>query len=161
MDITILKSYSANKNSLERHRLRNPEGMSLTEIQELETALNGGNLFPKAFREYLYIGGRFNALGFNTGLGDFVGLNKFYKNKIKARGLKIDRPCLFIDNFEGEIGMFFYLDEITDDPVLWNCSVNEDYDSDDGKAIWKVPHPNFSTIINDAVKAALGGYSLW
>lgn len=56
--------------------------------------------------------------------------------------------------------MFFFLDEATDDPVLWNCSVNEDYDSDDGKAIWKVPHPNFSTIVNDAVKAALGGYSL-
>jgi len=160
MDITLLKSYDLNKNNLSKSGRFNARGMSMNEIQDLETALNGGNPFPKTFREYLYIGGKFNGIGYNDGLGDFVRLNKFYQERMKAKGLQIDRPIMFIHNFEGEIGIFFYLDEATDDPVLWNCSVNEDYDSDDGKAIWKVPHPNFSTIVNDAVKAVLGGYSL-
>ncbi|WP_288459480.1 hypothetical protein [uncultured Chryseobacterium sp.] len=161
MNITILKSYDLNKNNVSKSGRFIPRGMSLAEIQDLETALNEGTPFPKAFREYLYIGGKFNGIGYNDNLGDFVGLNKFYKERIKERGLKIDRPIMFMHNFEGEIGIFFYLDEATDDPVLWNCSVNEDYDSGDGKAIWKVPHPKFSTIVDDAVKAAVGGYSLW
>ncbi len=160
MDITILRKYDLNKNNLNLHRLQNPEGMSMTEIQDLETALNHGNPFPKAFREYLYIGGKYNALGFNTGLGDFKGMDTYYKKKVKARGLKIDRPYLIIDSFEGYIFMFIYLDE-GDNPTVWFCSIDEDYDSEDGKSIWKLPDPNFSALVDDLVNKALKGLTPW
>jgi hypothetical protein len=83
MNISLLKCYDLNKTSLSQYRLQNPEGMSLAEILDLENTLNKGVAFPKAFREYLFIGGKFNSIGLNDGLGNFKGMDTYYKKKGK------------------------------------------------------------------------------
>lgn len=94
MNIALLKSYELSKDKISKNKKLLPEGMSIAEIEGLETALNGGTPFPKAFREYLYIGGKFNSIGFEDGLGDFIALNKYYKKKGKSKRFK-NRPSLF------------------------------------------------------------------
>jgi hypothetical protein len=56
--------------------------------------------------------------------------------------------------------MFIYLDE-GDNPTVWFCSVDKDYDSEDGKSIWQLPDPNFSALIDDLVNKALNGLTPW
>lgn len=57
--------------------------------------------------------------------------------------------------------MFIYLDE-GDDPFVWNCSVDEDYDSEKGEAIWKTTHNDqFSILVNRLVERALKRLTPW
>lgn len=161
MEISILKKYNNNKTNIDKYRLQNPEGKTVEDIEELEQLFNQGNPFPKAFREYLFIGGKFNSLGIQDGTdGNIKGLHEFYKEKMKQRGVSIERPFLIFDNFEGESFMFIYLDE-GNDPQPWNFSVNEDYDDEDNGYLWKTPFGSFSEMIDYLVNNALKGLQPW
>jgi len=160
MTIDYLINYDTNKNNNSLRR-KNPEGKSLSEIEELEQLYNNGIMFPKAFREYIYIGGKYNSIGLDDGLdGNFIGLMEYYGKRMQKRSIQLDRPYIIFDNFEGESFMFIYLDE-GDDPQPWNVSVDEAYDTDEGEIIWKVPYPSFSDLINTLVQRALEGLQPW
>lgn len=153
MEITILKSYNNNKDKLHKHRVSNPEGKTLEEIILLEEELNQGNHFPKVFREYLFIGGKYNALGFNDGInGNFIGLRKFYDKKLKEYNISINRPFIIFHNHEGEVFSFIYLDE-GDNPQPWNCTLKHD----NNNKILKTPFSSFSNLVNDFLESALEG----
>ncbi|WP_442264915.1 hypothetical protein ACSIGC_11230 [Tenacibaculum sp. ZS6-P6] len=162
MEFTFLKKLNEVKDSLENSPviLRNPEGNSVEEIYEYQKVFNQGLPLPKSLIEYLFISGKFCPLGFDVVEGNYLGLRKYYDKKLEERGVKIERPFMIFDNFEGESFMFVYLDE-GDDPQPWNCSVNEDYDSEDNEIIWKVPHPTFSDLVNALVDRAIKGLQPW
>ena len=58
MEIEHLKEYSNNPN-LKNSTVR---GLSIVQIEILELELNNGKEFPKAFREFLFIGGDYCGL---------------------------------------------------------------------------------------------------
>lgn len=164
MEINLLQSYFKVKDTLKNAPTTssNPRGQTMAEIEVLEQELNNGEQFPKAFREYLYIGGKYDAIGFEGPVeGVFDKMTKGYKTLFnKNRSIKIQRPIVIFDVFEDEGFMFIYLDE-GDDPQPWNSSLLEDYDSEDGEMIWKVPHPTFSDMVNTLVGRALDGQVPW
>jgi len=159
MEIKYLKTYNENKDS-SKFWGRNTKSKTTEEIQELETLFNNGTPFPKAFREFLFIGGNFNAIGLETSTGNYKGLHQYYEEGMAARGLKFNRPFMVFHNFEGAIGMFIYLDE-GDDPKVYNCSVSEGYDSDNGEILWKSNYTTFKELIDDLVNSALNGLQPW
>ncbi|SNR17730.1 hypothetical protein [Tenacibaculum jejuense] len=108
MEFIYLQKLLENKDTLEKYPTisRNPEGNSMEEISEYENKFNGGKELPKALKEYLYISGKFCPLGFDVIDGDYIGLRKFYNKKLVERGVKIERPFMIFDNFEGDSFMF-------------------------------------------------------
>lgn len=174
MQIQYLKTYDANKlnNKLDSS---NPRGKSVPEIEALEVEYNKGKHFPKAFREFLFIGGNYNAIGFNTSLGNFKAERDYFDKKIRERGIVISRPYMvFHGNDEGTVSTFIYLDE-GDDPQPWNGSLKESYDfeiwnneTDPMKKdvirteiLWKQPSASFSILVNRLVEHALKGIPPW
>mgnify|MGYP006191799177 CR=1 FL=1 len=66
--------------------------LSIQKIEELEEKFNDGRVFPKAFREYLYLAGDFNNFAFDDlgeNLADFQ--DKAGKD-LEIAGQKVDRP---------------------------------------------------------------------
>lgn len=163
MEIVYQKKFNDNKDKLKDYpskRRINPEGKTLQEIETLELALNNGEPFPKAFREYLFIGGKNNAIGFNDGTdGAFVEMKTYYTKGLKERGVSIDRPFVVFHAFESAFS-FIYLDE-GDNPQPWNASTSEAYDTDDDEWLWKTPFSSFTEIVDHAVDSALKGVGPW
>lgn len=168
MQIEHLKTYDANKAN-KKLRGRVAEGKSLTDIQALEAEFNQGNLFPKAFREFLFIGGNYTAISLGFVNGNFKGERDYFDREIRKRGIEIKRPYMvFTSNDDGTIWSFIYLDE-GDDPQPWSGSIKESYDNeiwnDDPdpdkweiiktEAIWEMPFKSFSELIDKAVYLAL------
>ncbi len=162
MEFIYLQKLLKTKDSLEKYPTisRNPEGNSIEEILQYENKFNEGENLPKSLKEYLFISGKFCPLGFDVVDGDYIGLREYYDKRLAERGIEMERPFMIFDNFEGDSFMFIYLDE-GDDPQPWNCSVHEDYDSEEGEMIWKVPHPTFSDLVNTLVDRALKGLQPW
>lgn len=162
MEIKILKKYAENINDLKNFSVSEDKGISMERIIELENILNQGKPFPLVFREYLYLGGDFDTIGFNGPIdGLYDKMTKGYRLRLKERrNINLDRPIIVFDSFEGESFMFIYLDE-GDDPQPWNASLDKAYDTDEGKKIWKVPHPSFSDLVNTLVDRALNGLQPW
>jgi len=169
MQIEYLKSYDANKSNYKLDSDKNPVGKTIAQIEALEAEFNQGNPFPKAFREYLFIGGDYNAISFNDSKGNFKAEHDSFDHDIRKRGIEIKRPYMvFTGNDDGTIASFIYLDE-GDDPQPWNGSIKESYDNeiwnDDPdpdkweiiktEAIWKMPFKSFSELIDKAVYLAL------
>lgn len=156
MHIAFLVGYDKHKFSNDL-RIKNPEGIALSEIESMELALNNGQAFPVAFREYLFIGGKFDSIGLSSGI--HPGYTIKYGAILAKRGFNMDRPFFIFDVFEEAICMFIYLDD-GDDPSVWLCSVDEEYDQEDGAYVWENPRgQTFSGIIDDMVYRALNGLS--
>ena len=63
MEIEYLQKYKDNIDILNRNKNRSPvEPATMEEIQALEAELNNGAPFPKAIREFLYLGGNYTGL---------------------------------------------------------------------------------------------------
>ncbi len=150
MIIEYLGSYKAYTERKELFKRSVPEGIVLEEIEELENILNKEDPLPKVFKEYLWLGGERNGLGFNIGFKNYKGNSKFYQKKMKERGIEIRRPFIIFDSLDGATFAFIYLDE-GDNPQPWNCSVDEAYDSDEGEQIYKMISKSFSQYIEKRV----------
>lgn len=99
------------------------EGLSISEIEKLEKKYNKGKVFPKAFREYLFLAGEYFNGGFDT-LGEGLDeLQELAKEELGVTGAKINRPFFVFDQLTGcEYFVFIYLDEDEDDPKTYVCS---------------------------------------
>lgn len=148
-------------------------GITLERIKELEQKLNNGKEFPKAFREYLFLGGDYNHLGFDShGIGydyknmtttkgeDFIALKEYYEKKMPKYKVSLNRPYIILDSYDGLSFMFIYLDE-GDDPRVYNFGVDPDYRDDNGEIIYPIPEKTFSELINRLVDYALRGLQPW
>lgn len=95
--------------------------LSIQKIEELEEKFNDGRVFPKAFREYLYLAGDFNNFAFDDlgeNLADFQ--DKAGKD-LEIAGQKVDRPFFAFDVYNSQYSVIF-LDERDDDPAVYLIS---------------------------------------
>ena len=160
MNIKYLKSFQDNISNLRGSISR---GLNIEEITFLEEKLNNGNSFPKALKEYLYLGGDYNPLGFDSegigydeGKNQYLALIEFYEKKMKQKGVSINKPYFILSSLHGECFTFIYLDE-GDDPQPYNFGVDEDYRSENGEIIFNTPQNSFSELVDVLVDRALKG----
>lgn len=94
-------------------------GLTMEAIQELETKYNGGIPFPVAIREFLFLAGEDNTIGFD--IHDNIShLQKRAKENLDYCKQKIDRPFFAFDQLvDCEQFTFVYLDEDQNDPDVY------------------------------------------
>jgi hypothetical protein len=136
-----------------------PKGFKEEEIVILEKELNNGNPLPLAYKEYLFIGGMMNRIKLDDYREHYLEAVKFYKEKAAKRGIIINRPIAIIDNLDGALFSFIYLDE-GDNPQPWSLSTSEGYDTDDGEALYKMPFSTFKDLVEKLVYLSENGLSV-
>jgi hypothetical protein len=128
-------------------------GMSLAEIEKLEQEYNQGRPFPKAYREFLYLAGEFCNLG--TGISDYDRMQEMAREEVAASGKTIGRPYWVTDQLDRcEQFGFIYLDEDTEDPVIYNCYAEKSYHKESG-FIAPRPQGTFSKYIESHIDDVL------
>lgn len=156
MEIVYLKKYKHFKDKgvgLSYETFGPPIGLSDAEIGQMELEMNNGLPFPKAYREFLFLGGEFSTIQLNHyGKITPKGTEKF-RIGLKKRKVNMVRPFAILDVLDGQCGTFIYLDE-GDNPRPRNCSLHEAYDSDDDEIIWNTPFKTFSEMIDKDVYLA-------
>ena len=156
MEIVYLKKYKQFKENgigLRYQTYGSPIGLSEAEIVQMELEMNNGLFFPKAYREFLFLGGEFATLELNDYGKNTPKGTDFFRNGLKKRKINMVRPFAILDVLDGECGTFIYLDE-GDNPRPRNCSLHEAYDSDDDEIIWNTPFKTFSEMIDKDVYLA-------
>lgn len=92
------------------------EGMTIEKIIILENKYNNGNQFPKAFREYLYLAGEFNNLGFD----DYaLGLDEFQntvKDSLQYCKFTVEQPYIAFDG--GDEYLIIFLNTTEENPEV-------------------------------------------
>ncbi|UEQ75345.1 SMI1/KNR4 family protein [Chryseobacterium arthrosphaerae] len=153
MDIVYLKTYEHYKKEgkgKRRSAFGPPVGLSEAEIIQLEQTMNNGIPFPKAYREFLSIGGVCSSISLIDSGNNAGKLVAKYKQALQKRNVDISRPMAIMDTFEGQCGTFIYLDS-GDNPQPWLFSIHEDYDSDKGEVIWASPFKTLQDMIEQLV----------
>ncbi len=131
-------------------------GMSLEEIEFLEQKYNNKNLFPQVFREYLYIAGKHSNLGdIDIGHG-YEWMQDIAKKELAECGKNIDRPFFVVSQLDActQFG-FIYLDELSEDPIKYNCFAHESYWDDGTNFIEASPTGNFSYFVDRCIDRAI------
>ena len=162
MTIEYLKSYDQKKFEFKHGKTRpnlRVQPCTPEEIQEIRDLLNAGNPMPKAFEEFLYIGGKVTGLPLDIEFRTIKGWSEYVKEEMPKRGVKMDRPIAVFDQLEGCCFVCIYLDE-GDNPVPWNCSTDPEFDSDEGERVWKSPFKTFKELIDEMVKLAVIGQGI-
>lgn len=113
MEIKYMQKLKANPNIGKRYLI---EGLKETQIQKLEAKYNNGNEFPKAFREYLFIGGIKGGTG--VVYNNFDDLFEDCEEDMEYCKYSIERPFFIFDNYDGQYSIFF-LDEKDEDPKIY------------------------------------------
>lgn len=153
MEIEYLKKYAFYKQNGTSKRISAfgpPVGLAETEIKQLELEMNNGNPFPKVYKEFLIIGGEFSCISLNH-VGKNAGkLVIKYKEALRTRNVDIVRPIAILNTFEGQCGVFIFLDN-EDNSQPWNFSIHKDYDNDEGEIIWKSPFKTLADMIDELV----------
>ena len=106
-------------------------GMSTSEIEAMEQTYNNSKAFPVAFREFLFLGGKYDNTGTNDAKFDY--LQDGAKKSLADTGNVIDRPFFAFKHLDDcSQFLFFYLDETDADPEIYNCYP---YFTDDGEPL--------------------------
>jgi len=123
MEIEILKKLRDNPS----YEGFDNEPLSLEEIATLELDYNEGNSFPRALRELLYLAGRY-CLVYDYGVYDTMQeIQEAGREWLDERGLEILRPFFILDVYNGgDQFLFVYLDEHTNDPLLYEAYLDTD-----------------------------------
>ncbi|WP_343531982.1 hypothetical protein [Pedobacter sp.] len=100
------------------------EPISMQEITMLEQEFNGGNQFPKALRELLFLAGKF-CIVFDYGLNDSQQeMQLDARADLPEYNRVVNRPYYIVDVYNaGEQFLFVYLDENQIDPILYEASL--------------------------------------
>lgn len=162
MEIKFLKKYKEYtdlKKGPKIARLGPPEGFSNEEIEKIEKDLNDGNSLPQAYKEFLFIGGKFNSIQLDDYKENYLKAVEYYKEKAAKRGVIISRPIAIIDNLDGALFSFIYLDE-GDNPQPWSLSTSKGYDTDEGEILYKMPFKTFKDLVEKLVYLSENGLSV-
>jgi len=119
MDIELMVNL---KNNLSLpNTVAKSEGLSISEIEKLEKKYNKGKVFPKAFREYLFLAGEYFNGGFDT-LGEGLdALQELAKEELEMAGQKVDKPFFAFSVYNSQYSVIF-LDETKEDPKVYLVS---------------------------------------
>jgi hypothetical protein len=126
MNIEILKYLEENPEAYpndveDRHPI---VGIPLIEIEALETKYNGGNSFPKALRELLYLAGNYCYVLDNGGFDSQDELQSSQREWMDEYNTSISRPFFIVDLVSDmENFAFIYTDVQIDDPMLYHFMV--------------------------------------
>lgn len=114
MEINFLKKMEATPTI----RGLSNKGMSETEILVLEK--NAGVNFPKAYKEFLFLGGKmFNMLGWEGVDWQLPDIQKATRDKVLGNsGFEVRPFWNFADSDHADVFLFFYLDE-GEDPAVY------------------------------------------
>lgn len=126
------------------------EGLSLAKISELEQRFNQGKPFPVAIREFLFLAGENNTVGFDTH-ASMERLQESAKENLEYCKQKIDRPFFAFDQLvDCEQFTFVYLDENQNDPDVYLC---EPYSAKAGRIelVRRYSDFTFSSLVNDHI----------
>ncbi|QTD39176.1 hypothetical protein JL193_08040 [Polaribacter batillariae] len=97
------------------------EGISLSNIEQLEQNWNNGNPFPKALRELLFLAGDYcYVLDYNL-WEDQQEMQEELRDVMQSKGHSFSRPFYIIDNYAGGSVyqfLFVYLDGDQIDPIV-------------------------------------------
>ena len=133
-------------------------GLSLEEIEALESKYNNGNHFPKAFREYLYLAGEFNNFAFDAMALGLDGLQDLVRKQLARYQQKIDRPFFaFHQGYGGSVFTFLYLDENKDDPDLYIADPVGVEEEGLPLIVTAANNYTFSGLVNEYVRRAKAG----
>ncbi|MEO3408197.1 hypothetical protein AAFN85_30060 [Mucilaginibacter sp. CAU 1740] len=95
--------------------------IAMDEIISLEKTYNGGNPFPKALRELLYIAGEYcYVLAYYK--NNQAKMQEIAREDLADYELSISRPFYVVDVYNAhDQFLFVYLDEGKDDPTLYEA----------------------------------------
>jgi hypothetical protein len=101
------------------------EGISVEEIENLERFYNGGDQFPKALRELLFLAGNYSYF-FDYGVNDTQKeMQEEVRETLKITERVISRPFYVLGVIDSQF-LFVYLDEKEDPQIYsadpWNSS---------------------------------------
>lgn len=136
------------------------EGLSLAKIKELEALYNKGKPFPTSIREFLWLSGKDNNIGFND------HPNMFELQIECRRGLDvceqvISRPFLAFDNLNAcEQFGFVYLDEDQNDPDVYWAPPYYAADYEGHPLIIRYDDYTFSSLVNEHIYRLKNGLGL-
>lgn len=105
---------------LKEHNKRNftDEGLTLSEITQLEQLYNNGNPFPVILKELLFLAGKFcNYLDYSIYDSQQELQNEERLELQELYGITIPRPYFFVDLSSNGLPAFIFLDE-GDNPPL-------------------------------------------
>ncbi len=148
MDIVYLNDLK----QIENLRGWKTTGLTIDEIKNLEQKYNGGQPFPKAYKEYLYLAGKISGISLDTAFG-FDWLQETSKKILEEYGQEIKRPYFVIDQLDGcEQFGFFYLDENKEDPLIYNCTPTQVEEGD--PLISKYKQGEFTKVVKSLIESA-------
>jgi hypothetical protein len=134
------------------------KGLSVNKIEELEQLYNQGKPFPTATKEFLWLSGIDNNIGFDDSPNIFK-LQERARENLTQCGFNIDRPFFAFDNVtDCESFSFVYLDENQDDPDVYLC---EPYEAKYGEPlIRRYKDYTFKSLVEEHIYRLKNGYGL-
>lgn len=154
MKIQYLKSLEANLKT--QYSSKEVEGMSEEDIEKIETTL--GITFPVTYREFLYLAGSY--AGYLVFLDGTTAIQELADTEYQAyREKAYLNPFNFNEQRKhwtfatgSQAFWFFYLDEGTEDPIVWQVELLdlESYDQD-----YLGKKRTFSEFINNLVEYSI------
>ncbi|WP_028888314.1 hypothetical protein [Tenacibaculum ovolyticum] len=144
MEIKYMKKLEAEK---QVGKIAPREPMELKEIKQVEEKFNSGKIFPLAFREYLFLAGKWGGEGIVD--PDFDDVREDCEEDLEYCGYSMERPYFVFDILDGQSSIF-YLDEEDEDPQI---HILDPYGKKRGE--FPLVRPNFmgtfSKLINEAI----------
>jgi SMI1 / KNR4 family (SUKH-1) len=140
-------------------QIADEENYGITEDEITMVESEAKKKFPKAYREFLFLGGKgANMIGdLNHWVSSYDGEEKYWlerqeiaKEQAEEDGIKIDRDYWVFADYGREQWHFFYLDEGDDPPVYFYCSYFDDDDGNEYPGIERI-NDSFSEYINEAI----------
>lgn len=130
------------------------EGISLSQITQLEQLYNGGNSFPKVLKELLFLAGNYcNYLDYGIYDSQLELQNEERIELADLHGITIPRPFFFVDLASHGLPVFIFLDE-GDNPPL-NQLENHPTQS----KFYRRTGGTLQTLINSRIQNYLQGYN--
>jgi len=125
------------------------EPMTLDEITSLEEKFNSSNEFPIAFREYLFLAGKWGGTGVID--DDFEEIREECDEDLEYTGYTLERPFFVFDKLDGQYSIFF-LDEDKEDPDVYILYPSGAYEGHE--PLLRDVKYTFSKMINDSIYRA-------
>lgn len=133
---------------------------TLEKIKDLEALYNHGKPFPTALREFLWIAGEFNNVGFSA-YRDFFELQIECRRGLDVCEQVISRPFLAFDNLNAcEQFGFVYLDEDQNDPDVYWAPPYYAADYEGHPLIIRYDDYTFSSLVNEHIYRLKNGLGL-
>lgn len=130
------------------------EGLTLSEITQLEQLYNGGNPFPIVLKELLFLAGKFcNYLDYSIYDSQQELQSEERIELQELHGITITRPYFFVDLSSHGLPAFIFLDE-GDNPPL-NQIVNHPTQTDFSRRTGGT----LQTLINSRIQNYLDGFN--